>query len=985
MVSQRLARYVAMLIALVFLIQIIPYGQADSVLVEQPQSHSTARIIAYGSGIATALLGINQTKATVQFSYTNFTDATFSSFVRVDTKDSILAQCKDPTIAIAPNEDIIIVWSQTYLSYSRIFISRSLDRGDSFSTPILITETATGNQTGPEVAVANGVIYVVWTEFVPGKNDTDIFLARSLDNGSSFKDFVRVDHTGSSKSMQGFPEIAARANDVFVVWHDSRDDSYFNIYGAISHDQGQAFGPSGDVRISDGTNDTEQSRPDVVYLNDGRILVIWQDRRTGDYDVRGAISTDGISFSPSFLVSDGPLHNDQSDPRLVADPRGFVSVTWRDNRFVTGYHIFTRSSFNGINYGPSRRVDNAPLATNCYSPDIAASQNGSVFVAWSDDHTGTSEVYIKALPNLAPHIVITSPVEGAARSGQFPITCEASDPEGSPQLSVQVQLQNSVGNNLTPWSAAPLTTNGTWGTSINSSHFANGNYRIASRSFDGLVYSPVAIINVTFDNTRPPYIELTLALDRVHLYPNDPMALQNVTIIADVYNIGTKNATDVLVRFSWLNGSTPEIIGERTLASVSSGDHATALVNWIAVQGNVTIIVQLDPLNAIVEDNKTNNTVTKMIHVELARPDIEVTSSGITISPDLIYSGDAVNFTAVLTNQGENIALSFDVTFRVNGTLVSTKPVDQLLPHQTILLTTHWTAVGGSHILQVNADPSHSLDDANLANNVAESAFDVIPEQRPLPDLTVVNGTQLIYPVEPMIGQNVTFSAIVSNLGNVAATDVNVTFYLDGELLAYRSITEVNASETVGISLTWLAVLGHHDLSIAIDPNHLVQERNRTNNIASRSFTVSPVVFLIADLAVSQASISMDPANPTMGNVVYVNVTVNNIGNGSAENVLIIGKMDGQQVGLNKHIPYFPSNSSRIVSFTWFANEGEHAFQIYIDPYSNITESSKVNNNASKTFELSGPSDITNLIIAAGFVAAAIAVMALYVLRNRKK
>jgi subtilase family serine protease len=122
-----------------------------------------------------------------------------------------------------------------------------------------------------------------------------------------------------------------------------------------------------------------------------------------------------------------------------------------------------------------------------------------------------------------------------------------------------------------------------------------------------------------------------------------------------------------------------------------------------------------------------------------------------------------------------------------------------------------------------------------------------------------------------------------------------------------------------------------------------------------------------------------------MGSVVYINVTVQNVGNGSAENVLIVGKMDGQQVGQKKFIPYFRAHSNFTVSFTWFANEGEHTFQISIDPNSVITESSKANNNASRMFMLAGPTDLTSIVIAAGFILAAIGVMAFYVLRVRKK
>lgn len=122
-----------------------------------------------------------------------------------------------------------------------------------------------------------------------------------------------------------------------------------------------------------------------------------------------------------------------------------------------------------------------------------------------------------------------------------------------------------------------------------------------------------------------------------------------------------------------------------------------------------------------------------------------------------------------------------------------------------------------------------------------------------------------------------------------------------------------------------------------------------------------------------------------MGNAVYINAMMRNLGNGSAEDVLIVGKMDGQKVGQNKVIPNFSAYSNATISFTWFANEGEHTFQISIDPNHNITELTKDNNNASRTFVLSGPSDLTSIAIAGCFVLAAIGVMAFYLIRVRKK
>jgi hypothetical protein len=68
MISERVARCITLMITFAFLVQIVPIGQANIALAEQPQNHSTPRIIAYGSGVASVCLGANQIKSTVLFS-----------------------------------------------------------------------------------------------------------------------------------------------------------------------------------------------------------------------------------------------------------------------------------------------------------------------------------------------------------------------------------------------------------------------------------------------------------------------------------------------------------------------------------------------------------------------------------------------------------------------------------------------------------------------------------------------------------------------------------------------------------------------------------------------------------------------------------------------------------------------------------------------------------------------------------------------------
>ena len=98
---------------------------------------------------------------------------------------------------------------------------------------------------------------------------------------------------------------------------------------------------------------------------------------------------------------------------------------------------------------------------------------------------------------------------------------------------------------------------------------------------------------------------------------------------------------------------------------------------------------------------------------------------------------------------------------------------------------------------------------------------------------------------DPSEGEAVTITASISNYGGVQANNINVAFY-DGDpqgggvLIEKSTISSITPKESKKVSITWKATSpGEHKIYAVIDPNNLIFEASKDNNIAFRSIKVA--------------------------------------------------------------------------------------------------------------------------------------------------
>src|SRR5918994_1422557 len=146
--------------------------------------------------------------------------------------------------AITLNEDnVFVIWpdNKTSIGKSDIFLAKSIDGGASFKDVLNLSNT-TGRSANPELIISGANIYVTWLEDFNNSGNWEIYFKASNDNGTTFNKPINIsNNTGLSED----PEIAADEENVILTWWDnSTSNGDRHVMYRASTDNGTTFNPT---------------------------------------------------------------------------------------------------------------------------------------------------------------------------------------------------------------------------------------------------------------------------------------------------------------------------------------------------------------------------------------------------------------------------------------------------------------------------------------------------------------------------------------------------------------------------------------------------------------------------------------------------------------------------------------------------------------------------------------------------------------------
>jgi hypothetical protein len=218
-------------------------------------------------------------------------------------------------MALTPNNvgynspDIAIVGNTLHVAYegdisTSIYYRRSSDAGASWDTAISLTAIGL-NRYYPSLAVSGQYVYVFWQDNTFA--NYEIFYARSTGGGMAGTWGLATRLTNATGTSEA-PRAAAEQSNVHVAWDDQRDGPY-NIFYNNSTDNGGTW--STDAKLT--SNASATYFPDLAAAA-GQLHLVWSDsRNAGDFEIYYRHGT-----TPVENVASGSVNTDQGRVTFAA-------------------------------------------------------------------------------------------------------------------------------------------------------------------------------------------------------------------------------------------------------------------------------------------------------------------------------------------------------------------------------------------------------------------------------------------------------------------------------------------------------------------------------------------------------------------------------------------------------------------------------------------------------------------------------------------
>jgi hypothetical protein len=266
-------------------------------------------------------------------------------------------------------------------------------------------------------------IYAAWDTATGGSSSSNaILVSRSTDRGSTFSQPVTASTTlGGSHQVIGANPFVGPDGTLYVAWNDILQNT---IAESSSSNGGHTFGPTHVVATKQAAFDvgipSMNTRRALIYpacgadtsmgASRGTLYCSWIDTTAANgTDVFLSRSTDGGStWSSPRRVNDDPsgVANDQFNQWLSVDPiDGSVNLSWNDTRndptHVSTDIYYGRSTTAGLSFAPNIRVTSAPTDESCCGANLGnqygdyegiAALGGTVHPVWTDRRASVSDL-----------------------------------------------------------------------------------------------------------------------------------------------------------------------------------------------------------------------------------------------------------------------------------------------------------------------------------------------------------------------------------------------------------------------------------------------------------------------------------------------------------------------------------------------------------------------------------------------------------------
>lgn len=298
---------------------------------------------------------------------------------------------------VVSESNVYIVWYDYSLGQSDIFFARSNDKGKTFNVTSFTNSVPSYN---PWIGTSSNFVYLVFNdggrtttvEFPSGEKrlvdlstgEEELIIGRSEDGGESFE-FINLSDSPGITSWNA--RIKVSGPNVFVVWNEMVNKES-EIFFSVSTDNGKTF--SEPINVS---NNTKESIDAGLAVSENNIYLIWNQKTPDSIDIFFTKSTDyGNIFSTPINLSNSLSVSAISRDLSIAVSDEKLFVVWYTDSKENSDVFFTRSLDGGLNFSTHVNLSQSD-ALSKYSQVVVNEKN--VYVVWHDYSQGNGDIFLR--------------------------------------------------------------------------------------------------------------------------------------------------------------------------------------------------------------------------------------------------------------------------------------------------------------------------------------------------------------------------------------------------------------------------------------------------------------------------------------------------------------------------------------------------------------------------------------------------------------
>ncbi|VAX26455.1 putative esterase [hydrothermal vent metagenome] len=358
-------------------------------------------------------------------------DGVWKTAEKIETDDA--GSVFGPQVALDPNGNAIVAWSQWDATKSNIWANRFVPNTGWGTAEKIETDDA-GNALSPEVALdPNGNAIATWSQW-DGTRD-NIWANRFVPGtGWGTAEKIATDDTGSAFD----PQVALDPNGNAIVAWSQWGDTLTNIW-ANRFAPGTGWEIAEKIEIDDAGG---AFSPQVALDPNGNAIVTWRQWDGTRDNIWANRFVPGTGWGTAEKIATDDTGN-ALDPQMALDPNGNAIVTWRQWD-GTRWNIWANRFVPGTGWGTAEKIETDDTG-HAVSPQVALDPKGNAIVTWEQSDGTRTDVWANRF--------LPSTGWGTAEKIETDDAGDASDP--------QVALDPN-GNAIVTWEQSDGTRTDVW-------------------------------------------------------------------------------------------------------------------------------------------------------------------------------------------------------------------------------------------------------------------------------------------------------------------------------------------------------------------------------------------------------------------------------------------------------------------------------------------------------------------------------------------